>query len=60
MATMIKGLQYFPLSVDFYEDDIVYLLVSDYGLESVSVLLKLICKISVSYTHLTLPTNRLV
>ena len=45
MATMIKGLQYFPLSVDFYEDDIVYLLVSDYGLESVSVLLKLICKI---------------
>lgn len=42
---MIKGLQYFPISVDFYEDDIVYLLVSDYGLESVSVLLKLICKI---------------
>ena len=45
MATIIKGLSYFPVSVDFLEDDIVYLLISDYGLESVSVLFKLLCKI---------------
>ena len=45
MATMIKGLQYFPLSVDFLENDKILLIISDFGMASSAVILKLLCKI---------------
>ena len=42
---MIKGLQYFPLSVDFLENDKILLIISDFGMASSAVILKLLCKI---------------
>ena len=41
----IKGLQYFPLDVNFFENDKIAVVINDYGLEAAAVVLKLFAQI---------------
>lgn len=41
----LTNLNYFPLNVDFFEDDKIQLIEADYGLKGVIIALKLLCKI---------------
>ena len=45
MALSIKGLQYFPLDVNFFENNKIAIIISDYGLEATAVVLKLFSQI---------------
>lgn len=45
MALAIKGLQYFPLDVNFFENNKIAIIISDYGLEATAVVLKLFSQI---------------
>ena len=45
MALTIKGLQYFPLDVNFFENNKIAIIISDYGLEATAVVLKLFSQI---------------
>ena len=45
MAMTIKGLQYFPLDVNFFENDKIAVVINDYGLEAAAVVLKLFAQI---------------
>ena len=40
-----KGIQYFPLDVNFFEDDKIAVIINDYGFEAVGVTLKLFSQI---------------
>ena len=41
----MKGIQYFPLDVNFFEDDKIAVIINDYGFEAVGVTLKLFSQI---------------
>lgn len=43
--TCKKGLDYFPLNVDFFEDDKIQLIEAEFGNEGLVVTMKLLCKI---------------
>ena len=45
MAMTTKGIQYFPLDVNFFEDDKIAVIINDYGFEAVGVTLKLFSQI---------------
>ena len=45
MAMTTKGIQYFSLDVNFFEDDRIAVIISDYGFEAVAVTLKLFSQI---------------
>lgn len=40
-----EGLDYFPLNIDFFEDDKIELISSEYGLKGEMIAIKLLCKI---------------
>ncbi len=45
MATMIKGLSFFPLNTNFFENEKIEIINAKYGLEASAVMIKLLCKI---------------
>jgi hypothetical protein len=45
MATGKTGLEYFPLNVDFFEDDKITLIESEFGSKGALIAVKLLCKI---------------
>jgi len=40
-----KGLDYFPMNVDFFEDDKLQLIEAEFGLKGSVVAIRLLCKI---------------
>ena len=45
MAIRLKGLEYFPLDVDFFENEKIAIIISDFGFEASAVVLKLLGRI---------------
>ena len=45
MATQIKGLSYFPVDVNIFEDDKLAIVESEYGFLATAIIIKLLCKI---------------
>lgn len=45
MATEIKGLNYFPVDIHFFQSDKIAVIEADYGLKALAVVFKLLCRI---------------
>ena len=41
---LLKGMDYFPLSTDFFEEDKIALIEAEFGEKGLVILLKLFCK----------------
>lgn len=45
MGIQIMGLDYFPMNVDFFEDDKIELIEAEFGIKGSILAVKLLCKI---------------